>query len=759
MPSSWLPHCALACQPALTVDLLPAAASSATTGQSALHASPTSAALLSFITDLPRYPRHLYKRENSSTTAGNNSILPASTARPAHNTATLALCTTTRLHSSPTSDEQQQHRQRAQHGATHSALSTSSPRSASVTRGQVDGGSAVLSHRALLGRVEHFELRQGRHERRTQSRELSSSLTPLDFLVTQQRQRREAAALRREQMQWREHMARLDIGVAAESKCSETAPHDSKARQASGVLSRAITAQSRSSERLERRKSRQRKDREAARQAAGRRQERKQAETDAARQWEQQDEQRDQETVVEFGEAEAASSELAHTEETEHSEQAERNRNTTAAGGNEQKEEADAVTATVQAERQGGHRLQEQQQHPPTAVLPAAPPPRPHPPFLSLAFLLSCLPPSCAAMEWSALCLSHLPLRDEPLGKMADFLSAAHSLIHITQRASSTTASEHALTSRDTRSQQASGLQVEPEPLSLAWLGALLELPPCLFQPVQHSLLAPSQRPHLPCLPVSVAADGADSSETGGDWSVFPVHCVLLRHWARLCEWRWSRFTGPSVDQLLHLLHIAAHKVEVDAQSQRVTVDGGMNVPPAGSIGGLGWPARRFMELLHSSLSESRVALTGALSPSHSHSSHSRVAVSFGSFAVIFTCLFALSSFPNYRASAAVCASIDRVFTAILPVTADETDKEQRTQQLRAARAVETERRAALAKERKVQAQQAEQCALQRLEDRRQREAAILALHPRAGEWSAAAVSGIFIRALPPHPLPPLPLS
>lgn len=565
-------------------------------------------------------------------------------------------------------------------------------------------------------------------------------------------------------------MARMEM----QSADAATQQHQRRRQQqpVSELSTHSIVAQQRSKHSADRRDSRERVERQAAKLIARKRLVRQQAANQAARQWNMQpahtsnqqqqsgltgtgeeaevSEQQDDDTQQQSGQTETAGSEPVQHGAGEI--EAEQTDGSVSSDGNTEQTVAETTQAPT-SRPPSQQRAIVQSPSPP-------PPPSSQPPLLSLAFLLSCLPPSCDAMEWAALCLSHLPLRADQLGRLANFLSAAHSVLHTTLRPYQTTVDQVEHDSGDSHSQQAGDVQSEVDTLTMAWLGGFIVLPPCVLLPLQDSLVSPPQQP--PSIRAAVD-DGGPESDVGCELSNWCVHSALSRHWRRLCEWRWSRpRLGPSVDQLLHLLHIVSHKVELDVQRQYSAVDG-RTVSPLDESASRGRPAQRFASALRSAFNDNRSALSAALSPSHSHShSHSasdRLAVSFDLFAVVFSCLFALSSFPAYRSAAAVCSSIDRVFGAVLPVSAEESAGEQRLIERRAARAAEIERRAEVARVRTLECLAAERRTLQRLEGRRQREAAILALHPRAAEWSAAAVNGAVIRSLPPHPLPPLPLT
>ena len=758
-----------------------------------LHSHQPSAALLAFIAHLPRYPLHLYARSESSANASQRLPLPLPLPTYTTQSATLLL-SSRRSHSSEekretartTPSQRGQHQQRA---AYDSSL---------IPRVVVQCGELFI-HRPLVGRLEQYEVRERTYALRqlrceagdaNNRRPSVAALSPLDFLITQQTQRRQAAAHRRQHMEWRERIERGEVAT--------TGQHHRIQQSAVGVLARSIAGHERSDDRAVRRRSGERRERQAAQQFAQRRQQRQQAEKEAAAQWDAQtdgseqrqqqrdmpevstqagrDEQTDEDEQAELEHLETDDSETTqyHAERAGGSEECDRQQvpmtaesDTTPASGAVQKDDATAATrpAQVQAIRPRSQQLQQRQ---PLGLLPTTRPPSSSPPLplLSIAFLLSCLPPSCDAMEWTALCLSYLPLKAEQLQRLANFLSAAHSLMHITSSSSNssntaqTTLSTHSHADWDSHSQPAGSLPLTDDTRSLAWLSGLMALPACVFQPLHDSLTQSPQQPHSASVPASCVESANGTGESECDSSACSVHSRLLRHWARLCEWRWCRPQGPTVDQLLHLLHIVAHKVEVDVESHSGagTVDFRTVTSARGSEYRDG-PARRLVALLNGSLGDSRGRLTRPTSPSHSHASSSRLTVSVGLFVVTFSCLFGLSSFPHYRSTDAVCASIDRVFVAVLPVSVEESAKQQRLRQQVAARTAEVERRAAILRARALETLQAERRAMQRLEERRAREAAILALHQRAEEWSAAAMNGVFVRPLPPHPLPPLQLT
>ena len=780
--------------------LWPAARSSAAELHSAVQPPPVtpSAALLSFIADLPHYPRHLYSRSQQPTTAvtwtGTAYIDRHTTARP-HSAAALVLATTHSKHTiraaapgeggggEDSGGISNRHlppqQRRARLAESHCTFVSSAPSDSG--KGQTDSSRALLSHRPLRGTAEqqHQQRQEEQHDPnglqsgvdrksgsdRQSGKQRSAPLGPLDFLLTQQLQRRQAAAHRREQMRWLEqHSSRSHDGQST-----------------SGVFSRAMASQSRSTDRKDRRKDRERLERQAAQHYGRTRQTRQQAERGAAREWNQQTaaaavsglmddsttrdatakqreekgeerEEKEDELVQRVsGVGEAISSQRPQSggEEKEQAEE-------TARGESSLSAVATSTTETAAGRGEPWHAdgpsSGQQSQPESLASLSSAQPSGLHPPLLSLTFVLSCLPSSCEGVEWAALCLSYLPLRAEPLSRLADFLSAVHSLLHITHGPPHTTTDRAETAREDDRLRPAA--EGEPDTLSVAWLNGLLPLPSCIFLPLQDVFLPPQQQQQQQAvMPASLVDSGQSGRQC--DSSACCVSAMLSRHYGRLCEWRWPRRGGPSVDQLLHLLHIVAHKVEVDTQSRIVDGFNSAELPPTNGSGGRVRPQQRFVDMLRSSLTERRPL--GA--PSASQPLSRSATVSLELFVALFSCLFGLASFPSYRDSATVCASIERVFTAVLPVSVDERAEQQRLTEQSVARAAEAERRAAMASERAVEAEKAEQRTLRRLEERRQREAAILSLHPRAGEWSGAAVGGALIRALPPHPLPPLPLT
>ena len=749
MASLWMtaPHSAS------PVSLLAASMTAASTVESAFHASPT-AALLSFIADLPRYPRHLYSHHRPSRSGYDSS--PSHTPHLQHTAATLLLSATHShtIRSESTSggtatsasDQQSRSgrnsRRDSQFSSQERALQDKQPATVLSERGQTDSGSALLTHRPLLGRLEQVDCHTSRRPHRatlTDCQKRQAALTPFDFLVTQQTQRREAAAHRREQIKWREQQAQPEVDSGQQWQ------QRTRQQGARGVVSHAIAPHERSSDSTEKRKSREQLGRQAAKQFALRRAERHQTKRGAVRQ-------RD-ELPVDSSQQPQADSELIVVE-AQQSEQDEDTQQTARTGtvssefitlGGEELREA--VTATKRAEAPTSMLLSLHRRAVP--LLPASPPLSSRPPPLSLAFLLSCMPPSCEAMEWAALCLSHLPLRADPLARMANFLSQAHSVLHITHRTPHTPPHQHTQHDADKQWQQAGCTSAQAGTLTMGWLSGFVALPSCVFLPLPDLLLPPRQ---LQPISLSMAASGDDNKDGAFESSVSSVHSALLRQWARLCEWRWSRRRSPSVDQLLHLLQIVSHKVEVDA-ARHV---GRATVSFADDRSDRGRPAQHLVESLQSSLADSRLGQEAVLSSSQSWSAPGKM---FDVFAVGFSCLFTLSSFPAYRSPAAVCSSIERVFHSVLPVSVEESAQQLRTSQHTAARIADTERAAAIVRARMLEAAEATQRAMQRLEERRQREAAILALHPRAGEWSVAAVSGVCIRSLPPHPLPPLSLA
>ena len=766
-----------------------AATSTDITFFSTFAASNTTAALASFIADLPHYPRHLYRHSERPV---NNS----------HASSSISSSTLLALSSTPTAAPAARYAQPRPHNSSTGSVSALHPFLDSTRRKQhaddssssgnsrSGAGIGVLSHRPLTGRSEKDEERVEQQERREtrqrqQQQQAPPPLSPLDFLLTQQAHRREAAAHRLEQMRWREHCQQAD------------------AKTITALSSRAITTQQRSAETAERRRSRDRTERQAAQQFAKKRQEKEQADKYAVNQWGEKADNSSAPLPQPLAEltiaveptqtqpAEEGGQENVEVELHETSDSIEQH--VQAEGDGEDEREPEEIDQTVQTSISTGSRdgqqqqqlaalaalsdrsgstsrqrspQQPQQQHQPIALSPSSSHSDSRPPLLSLLYFLSCLPASCDAMEWAALCLSHLPLRSDVLGKLAEFLGAAHSVIHIMHQptpAQTTGEQQQSLNSAHLTALKAVNKTADVDTCDVAWLSGLLVPPPCAYLPLPDLLTPPQQSQSIEEQQAAftpragVSSDGVDCTAVEKADADCSVHTLLHRHFVRLCEWRWSRQEGPSAAQLLHLIHIVAHKADVDAQSRPGNAADGRS----GSVRLVDdmvrvRPARRLAELFHASLTERRLA--GAALSASSPASSSRTVVSFSVFSVLFSCLFVLSSFPVYRSPAAVCASIDRVFSTVLPVTAEERVKQEKQAERKAMRAAEAERRAEVLRLRAAKAEEAEHYAQQRQEERRVREAAILSLHPRACEWSAAAVSGVFVRTLPPHPLPPLSL-